>query len=322
MIKIGNKKIPNIIMAPMAGCTDLAFRLMSRKYGAKFCFFEMVETMSLVMKNPQAPKLLKTNSKDKPIAAQLLGNDPQKMLDGAYTLLDMAPDITFLDINSACPVPKVLKRKSGCYLMKTPATLIKIAKLLSDKLPLPITVKIRTGFDKNDTAFLIDLVKRLEDNGISAIFIHGRTCKQKHAGEVDYESIREVKNAVSIPVFGSGHIFSPELAKKMIDETGCDGVMVARGALGNPWIFKDIEHYLKTRNIRKHKDVEKQRIAALKQHIKYVMKYRMDAIEKNVGYLIKIALWYVKGFPNASILRTRICEFKKLEEFLEFSEKL
>ncbi|MFA5780558.1 MAG: tRNA dihydrouridine synthase DusB [Elusimicrobiota bacterium] len=323
MIKIGNKEIPsNIIMAPMSGCTDLAFRTTVRKYGAKLCFFEMVDATSLIMKSAKTFRMLKTNSKDRPTAAQLIGSDPIQMLDAAHILLDTVPDIMFLDINSACPVRKVLKKKAGAYLMKSPNTLIKIAKTLSNKLKLPITVKIRTGYDKNDLSDLTDLVRRLEDAGLSAIFIHGRTCKQMYSGKIDYTSIREVKNTVSIPVFGSGNIFSPELAKKMFDETGCDGITVARGALGVPWIFKDIENYLKTGKLTKPKNITNKKRTALKEHIRYVKKYRERSSEGNVGFMKKITMWYTKGFPDARNIRNKICKIKNYGELSDFIKNL
>lgn len=346
MVKIGNKKIPsNIIMAPMAGCTDLAFRTIAREHGAKLCFFEMIDATSLIRKTAKTFRMLETNSKDRPIAAQLIGSDPAQMLDAACILLDTVPDIMFLDINSACPAKKVLKKKSGAYLMKTPDMLIKIAETLScssklrlprrDALRLPITVKIRTGYHKNDLPFLPDLVKQLEDAGISAIFIHGRTCNQMYSGEIDYDSIRAAKNAVSIPVFGSGNIFNPELAKKMFDETGCDGITVARGALGTPWIFKDIENYLSkgtpsektgTRTTSKSsampKNIIDKKRGVLKKHIKYIMRYRESSTEGNVGFMRKIMMWYTKGFPDAGSIRNNICKIKNYDELAVFMENI
>lgn len=309
-------------MAPMSGCTDLAFRTTVRKYGAKLCFFEMVDATSLIMKSAKTFQMLKTNSKDRPIAAQIIGSDPTQMLDAAHILLDTVPDIMFLDINSACPVRKVLKKKSGAYLMKSPDTLLKIAKTLSIKLHLPVTVKIRTGYAQNDLSDLTDLVRRLEDAGLSAIFIHGRTCKQMYSGEIDYTSIREVKNAVSIPVFGSGNIFSPELAKKMFDETGCDGITVARGALGTPWIFKDIESYLKAERLTKPKNITDKKRTALKEHIRYVKKFRERSSEGNVGFMKKITMWYTKGFPDARNIRNKICKIKNYGELSDFIKNL
>jgi len=323
MIKIGNKKIPsNIIMAPMSGCTDLAFRTTVRKYGAKLCFFEMVDATSLIKKSVKTFEMLKTNSQDNPISAQLIGNDPMQMLDAANILLSTVPKIVFMDINSACPVKKIIKKKSGAYLMKSPNTLIKIARTLSNKLKLPVTVKIRMGYDKNDLSLLTDLVRRLEDAGLSAIFIHGRTCKQMYSGEVDYTGIREVKNAVSIPVFGSGNIFSCELAKKMFDETGCDGITVARGALGTPWIFKDIENYLKTGAFAKSKNIADKKRTALEEHIRYVKKFKERSSEGNVGFMKKITMWYTKGFPDARSIRNKICKIKNYIQLSDFIKNL
>ena len=244
MINIGNYKLKtNILLAPLAGCADLPFRLIMREYGAKFGFFEMIDANAL-KRNKKSLEMLKTTAKDRPIAGQLVGSNPEIMLSSAKEMINHV-DIKFLDINAACPVRKVIKKKAGAYLLKEPILLYKIIKKLSSNLNLPITVKLRIGYDRTDNKNIADIAASCEHNGASAIFVHGRTRTQGYSGPVDYSAIRSVKNAVSVPVFGSGNIFTPEQAKEMMEGTGCDGIIVARGSFGNPWIFKNILNYIK-----------------------------------------------------------------------------
>jgi len=230
----------------MAGCTDLSFRLIARESGAKVCFFEMVDTNALIYNNPGTFRLLKTTEEDVPLAAQLLGSDAEGFMRAAEKLITLAPRISFLDINSACPAGKALKKGAGAELLDNPELLASIVKILSSELPVPVTVKLRIGHTKKDPALIRRTARSCEDNGAAALFVHGRTALQGYRGAVDYESIAEIKRSVKIPVFGSGNIFSAEDAENMFRETGCDGILVARGSLGNPWIFGEIETFLKT----------------------------------------------------------------------------
>jgi len=293
----------------MSGTTDLSMRLISRKFGAKLCFFEMLDSKSLLYKRPKSFSLLKTIKQDQPIAAQLLGNEPSVMLDAAEKLLSIV-NVSFLDINSACPARKVIKKGAGTALLKNPALLGKIIKKLSSNLKIPVTVKLRTGFYKKDVEECVEIAKTAEANGASQIFIHGRTMSQGYAGEVDYESIKAVKSALKIPVMASGNIFSPRLAKKMINETNCDGILVARGALGNPWIFKDIE------NCRVSTPNLKEKITVLKQHLSYIEQYSNLEKSHKLGFMGKVTMWYLKGLPYATRIREQICKTKTYEELL------
>ncbi len=316
MLKIGNISInTNIFLAPMAGCTDLPFRLIAREHGAKFCFYEMVDSNSLIYGHHQTYSILKSDKKDLPIAGQLLGSDPSVMLDAAQKLLDLVK-ISFLDINCACPAKKVIKKKAGAHLLRDTARLYKILNALVTALPIPITIKIRIGYDTKDLKHIIHIAEHCQDLGIAAIFVHGRVVTQGYAGDIDYDFIKAIKDSVKIPVFGSGNILSPEMAKTMFDETGCDGIVVARGALGNPWIFKEIEDYIKSGKIAKEVSIE-ERKKVLKKHLSYIDKYKAISQSGKIGFMRKTAIWYLKSIPCAARLREKITATKNYEEMLD-----
>jgi len=284
---------PKIYLAPMSGITDLPFRLISREFGAELCFFEMLDAKITLYGHPASRRPLKTIDQDTPIAAQLVGSDPCVMLDAAEKLTTLL-DLSFLDINSACPVKKIIKKGAGAALLHNTATLGKIIHALSSRLPIPVTVKLRTGFDKRDIKQCVNTAELCEANGASMIFIHGRTRSQGYSGIIDYESIQAVKDAVRIPVMGSGNIFAPLMAKKMLDETGCDGFLVARGALGNPWLFRNIEHYLQTGETL-NKPALEVREKVLAKHLAYIEKYNDMTDSNKAGYMGKVKKWYLKG---------------------------
>lgn len=312
MLKIGSYELPsNMLLAPMAGCTDLPFRLIAREHGAKFCFFEMVDCNSITYGRKKAVRsILKTVEEDQPIAAQLLGRDPSKMLAGAEEILKIVKP-AFLDINAACPARKVVKKKCGAYLLKDEQELCAILKKLSSSLPIPVTVKMRIGYDQAEPSKIAHLAKRCQDSGAAAIFVHGRTRAQGYSGEIDYTSIKAVREAVQIPVFGSGNIFSPELARKMIGETGCDGILVARGALGNPWIFKD----------ERPVSIE-ERKQALKKHLAYIEKYKDAGSRGNAGYMRKTVIWYLKGFALAASIRAKVSLVTSYEKMIKLIDNI
>ena len=321
MITIGSKKIAtNIFLAPLAGCTDLSFRLIAREHGAQFCFFEMIDANSLIYMRRKNLEILKTHKDDAPIGAQLLGSDPAAMLAAAEKLLTLI-DPVFLDINAACPAKKVIKKKAGSHLLQDPDRLCEIIKKLAAALPLPITVKLRVGYDKKDPEAIAETARRCEDSGASAIFVHGRTKSQGYSGDIDYDSIKTIKNKIKVPLFGIGNILTPDLAKAMFDKTGCDGIMVARGSLGNPWIFKDIENYLKDGTEPAQKN-HAMRLKALKKHLSYIERYKNNGIVNKMGEMRKVALWYLKGFPGAPRIRDRICRTKGYAELIEAIDTL
>ena len=321
MVTIGNCKIDaDVFMSPMSGCTDLSFRLIAREHGAKLCFFEMIDSNSLVFCPKTDIDILRTNNRDLPIAAQLVGSDPEIMLKAAKKLVDRL-DIKFLDINAACPVKKIIKKNAGAYFLRDPQTLYKTISSFASKLPVPITVKLRTGYLKPDIDNIVNIAKNCQKNGASAIFLHGRTQKQGYSGEIDYAAIKAVKHAVKIPVFGSGNIMSPQLAKKMIDETGCDAVIAARGALGNPWIFKNIEQYLKDGTLPRRIDIET-KIQTLKKHLSYIDRYKDLRPSSKIGYMRKVSFWYLKEFFNASKTRNMVNSAADHEELNKLMESI
>ena len=321
MIIIGSKKIStNIFLAPLSGCTDLAFRLIAREYGAKFCFFEMVDCNSLKYHSKSVEDILKTNEDDLPIAAQLVGSDPEAMVDGAKNLIDRF-DLSFIDINAACPVPKITKKKAGAHLIKEPKKLYKIVKAMASSLALPVTVKLRIGYDKEDNDHIVQIAKNCQKNGAAALFVHGRTKAKGYTGEVNYKSIKVIKESVDIPVFGSGNVFDPQLAKKMLDSTGCDGVMIARGALGNPWIFKRIEQYLNNGKLLPEPDIS-QRMTALLSHLAYIKQFKGFGPGGRIGEMRKVAIWHLKSFPNASVYRKGVVDAESYDDLLRLLDSI
>ncbi|MCD6412908.1 MAG: tRNA-dihydrouridine synthase [Elusimicrobia bacterium] len=300
MTKIGNRVLAtNIFLAPLSGISDLAFRLICRQHGAGMCFFEMISSNALVRGHKKTLEILKTNKKDAPIAAQLLGNDSGLMLEAALKLTELA-NVEFIDINAACPVKKVIKNRQGAYLLREPQILFGILRKLSGNLKVPVTVKMRIGFDRFDEKEIVDIARRIHSNGASVLFVHGRCASEGYKNKVDYLAIRKIKENVGIPVFASGDILSASLAEKMFRETSCDGVLVARGALGNPWIFSEIEKGLSP------KISPEEKIRAAKRHLDYIEKYKTASSSAKLGIMKKTALWYSKGFPAAREIRRRI----------------
>ena len=309
-----------IYMAPLSGISDLSFRLISRGMGAAYCFFEMLDSRSTLNANPKHRGLLKTIKKDSPIAAQLVGPDPSIMLDAALKLCSFV-DISSLDINAACPARKIIRKGAGAALLENTATLGKIIKKLASKLPIPVTVKLRTACHKIDMNKFIRTAKMCQANGASTIFIHGRTASQGYSGDIDYPSIKAAKQALKIPVFGSGNILNAYMAKKMVDETGCDGILVARGAFGNPWIFKNIENYLKSGKSPKYPSLTVKK-KTLKKHLAYIKKYKDISERGKIGFMGKVTMWYLKGLYNSRVIRARISRIRTHNELIDLIDSV
>lgn len=239
MLKIGKVHLKSrFILAPMASISDLPFRLLNRSFGCECAFIEMINARCLGHKSIKTRQMMASSEKDRPLGMQLLGCEPE-YIERAMDILEKY-EFDILDFNSACPEKKVTRRGEGASLLKDPEKLQKLISLIVKKTHAPVTVKIRTGWDDRSLN-APEVALRAQDAGVKAVFIHGRTKMQGYSGAVDYDTIREVKKAVSVPVIGSGDVFSANLACKMFEETGCDGVLVARGALGNPWIFRELE---------------------------------------------------------------------------------
>jgi nifR3 family TIM-barrel protein len=275
----------------------------------------MVHSNSVIFGHPKNRRILNTLKNDGPNAAQLLGADPSLMLDAAQKLTALA-DISFIDVNSACPAKKVIKKGEGAALLKNRTRLGRIIKKMSSKLPIPVTVKLRTGFNKKDVRACVRTALVCQENGASTIFIHGRTRSQGYSGEIDYETIKAVKSALKIPVFGSGNIFNCLMAEKMFTETGCDGVMVARGALGRPWIFRDIMGYLKD-GVMPQDQTFPVKIKVLKRHLDYMNRYNDIKADHKIGSMGRVTMWYIKGFYNAARIREKVFKSRSYDELID-----
>ena len=312
MLKIGTLKLKsNLILAPMAGVSDLPFRLLNRRFGCELAFIEMINVRSLNYKMRKTKKMLSTSGEDRPLGLQIIGCEEEFILKAIDVLGSYEYDV--LDFNAACPVKKVTRRGEGAALLKNPKKLNKLLKLLVKNSNKPVTVKIRTGWDK-DSINAKETALASQDAGVSALFIHGRNREQRYGGEVDYGAIKNVKKALSIPVIGSGDVFSPELAKKMLDETGCDGLLVARGTLGNPWIFKEIKEFLKTKKIIKKPGASEIAGVMIEHMNSYIDFY--DALH-GIRRFHKFFAWYTKGIPNVRPLRENAFRTKTKDQMLE-----
>jgi len=309
MLKIGSLQLKsNFILAPMAGITDFPFRMLCRKFGCELAFTEMLNVRSLSYKSPKTQQMLFSHKEDRPLGVQILGCEPEFILKALDILKKHKFDI--LDFNAACPVKKVVRRGEGAALLCQPKKLSQLLKLIVVNSSLPVTLKIRTGWDK-DSVNAREVGLLAQDAGAGALFIHGRTKTQGYSGTVDYQTIRQVKEALDIPVIGSGDIYSPEAAKKMLDETNCDGIAIARGALGNPWIFKELAYDGKK---PLKPDIE-ERISVMIGHLDMYT----DFYGERTGVMLfrKFFSWYTKGLRKIRPLREKVSRAKKKEEMIK-----
>jgi tRNA-dihydrouridine synthase B len=300
MLKIGNLKLQSrVILAPMSGISDLPFRMLNRKFGCELAFAEMLNVRSLGYNSRKTEEMLATGKGDRPLGVQILGMEPGFILRALDILKNYRYDI--LDFNAACPVKKVTRRGEGASLLKEPAKLQALLKLAVKNSKVPVTVKIRTGWDKNSVNAR-DVALYAQDSGISALFIHGRTKAQGYSGKVDYEIIGRVKKALDIPVIASGDALSAELVRKMFTETGCDGVLIARGALGNPWIFR-----------KSLKLPEADEIAdTMSEHLDSCIDFY--GARNGVTVFHKFFGWYTKGFRKIRRLREKATRAKTKDD--------
>ena len=298
MLKIGKLKLKsNLILSPMAGITDLPFRMLCRRFGVEMAFVEMINCRSISHKNRRTKQMLASLPKDKPLGIQILGCEEQYILRALEVLRGVEFDL--LDFNAACPSKKVVRRGEGSGLLQDPKKFAKILKLVVKNAWLPVSVKIRAGWDK-DSVNAKEIALIAQDCGVNAIFLHGRTKTQGYSGQVDYDIIREVKKVLDIPLIASGDVFSGLLAKKMFDETGCDGLAVARGSLGNPWIFKEIKEYLKSGKIVS-RPKEKEIAKVLREHLDSSLDFYGE--KNGVVIFRKFYIWYTKGLCKVRRLR-------------------
>lgn len=308
-LKIGNVELLNqVILAPMAGVTDLPFRLLCREQGAGLVCMEMVSAKAIAFHNRNTERLMETAPGEHPVSLQLFGSDPEVISRVASEIEERSFDI--LDLNMGCPVPKIVGNGEGSALMRNPKLVEEIVSRTVRAVKKPVTVKIRKGFDENQIN-AVEIARIAEGSGAAAVAVHGRTREQYYSGCADWDIIRQVKEAVSIPVIGNGDVDSPQKAKALLEETGCDGVMVGRAARGNPWIFHQIRTYLDT-------GILEERPSAEEVHGMILRHARMQAELKGdytaVREMRKHVSWYTAGYPHSARLRARINSAESLAE--------
>lgn len=309
-LTIGNVELDNnLILAPMAGVTDLPFRMLCKEQGCGLMCTEMVSAKAILYQNKNTAALLEVREEERPVSVQLFGSDPKILSEMAKQIEGGPYDL--IDLNMGCPVPKVVNNGEGSALMKEPKLVEEILTAMVKALKKPVTVKFRKGFD-DGCINAVEIAKIAESCGISAVAVHGRTREQYYSGKADWDIIRQVKENVKIPVIGNGDIFTPEDAKAMMEETGCDGLMIARGAKGNPWIFSRINHYLNTGEILPPPDAEEIKRMLLR-HAALQIEYKGEVM--GMKEMRKHVAWYTAGLPHSSALRNEANQVETYEEF-------
>ena len=312
--KIGDVEIDNpFVLAPMAGVTDLPFRKLCKEQGAGLICMEMVSAKAISFHNKNTEALMEIDKCENPVSMQLFGSEPELMARVAAEIEERPFDI--LDINMGCPVPKVVNNGEGSALLKNPELIVKIVKSVSSAIKKPLTVKVRIGFE-NEPVDIVDIAKRVEDAGAAAIAVHGRTRQQYYSGTADWDAIRRVKEAVSIPVIGNGDVDSPEKAEALIKETGCDGVMIGRAVRGNPWLFRELNHYFETGEKLPRPSVEEVREMILR-HAR--MQIDLKGEFTGIREMRKHVAWYTAGMRHSAALRREtnfVSSYEELEKLL------
>ena len=315
-LKIGNVELENrYILGPMAGVTDLPFRLLCKEQGAGLLCMEMVSAKAIYYNNRNTESLLEIHPDETPVSLQLFGSDPKIMSEMAKRIEERP--FAILDVNMGCPVPKVVRNGEGSALMKEPKLVYEIVSALVKAIDKPVTVKIRKGFD-DDHVNAVEIAKIIEEAGAAAVAVHGRTREQYYSGKADWDIIKEVKNALDIPVIGNGDITSPESAKAMFDYTACDGIMIGRAAEGNPWIFKRITHYINTGELLPEPTLA-EKCQTVLLHAKMLIDFKGEYI--GVREMRRHLAYYTKGMPQAAAMRAEINTVMSFEDIKTLTNK-
>lgn len=315
--KIGNVRIENpFVLAPMAGVTDMPFRTLCKEQGAGLICMEMISAKAISFYNKNTIALMKIDPCEHPVSMQLFGSEPELMAEVAKSIEDK--DFDILDINMGCPVPKVVNNGEGSALLKNPELIVQIIKSVSSAIQKPVTVKVRIGFE-NAPVDIVEIARRAEDAGAAAIAVHGRTRQQYYSGTADWDIIRQVKEAVSIPVIGNGDVDSPLKAEALLKQTGCDGVMIGRAVRGNPWIFREMNHYFQTGELLSRPSSEEIREMILRHaRAQIALKGEFTGIRE----MRKHVAWYTAGMRHSAGLRRASNTIESYEALQELLMKL
>jgi len=311
MFKIGNIELKNnVVLAPMAGVCNSAFRKIIKEMGCGLIYAEMVSDKAMVYNSKKTHNMLYLDDMERPIAQQIFGSDVETFVEAAKMVYEiMKPDI--IDINMGCPVPKVaVKAQAGSALLKNPEKIKEIVEAVVEAVPVPVTVKIRSGWDSKSVN-AVEVAKIIESAGASAITIHGRTRSQGYTGTADLEIIKQVKEAVNIPVIGNGDVVDIESAKRMLEYTKCDAIMIGRGVLGNPWLIKQLVTYLQTGQVI-DKPTYEERINMCFKHLDYLLQIKDEKV--SVLEMRGHIAWYIKGLPNSTVIKNECFKAKTKEE--------
>lgn len=304
------------VLAPMAGVSDRAYRELCVRFGAAYCVSEMVSSKALSFNSKKSEELMEISDLERPCGIQIFGDDPKCMADAAKHALENKPDI--IDINMGCPAPKISSNGSGSALMKNPWLCGEIVKAVTAVTDIPVTVKIRKGWD-DDSVNAVEVAKICESAGAAAITVHGRTRQQYYKPPVDYDIIKAVRESVSVPVIANGDIDSAERAKEVMDITGCDLVMIGRATLGNPWIFSQINAYLENPNVKIHTPDLEERLGVMIEHIGKMVEYKGEHMAMLQAR--KLVVGYFKGIKGAAALRNEAGKIKTLDDLYELRQK-